>query len=256
MALDPELGSGFVTPGHKVVEVTPAELQAAGVDLAAAYAEEPGRDLTAPLDREYERLRREPSDINEHLPTLRALALEAGVVVELGMRTGVSTVALAAGRPARLVSLDVNPGAVRETCSRFRACGLDLIESMASLREPGVDFLLGAPWSTRAIELRTGSSLEWGPIPCDLLFVDTLHTERQLEAELERWAPVVRGKIALHDTVTFGKIGEDGRCPGLRGAINYFLHLGKGQGRWRIKTHYMNNNGLMVLERYAPEPGA
>ena len=47
------------------------------------------------LEVEYERLCATPSDIYEHLPTFVQLVLDrdAKVVVELGTRTGVSTVA-------------------------------------------------------------------------------------------------------------------------------------------------------------------
>lgn len=226
VALDPELAA------------PPSSVLTASSDTA----------LRAPLDVEYERLCAEPSDIHEHLPTLRALASEAQVVVELGMRAGISTVALAAGRPRALVSIDVDEEAVEAT--RFhllRRCGCEPALGLGddTLQWPGGD--------GRRVELVQGSSLEVDPIPCDLLFVDTLHTEEQLEQELARWSCVVRRTIVLHDTETYGKIGEDGKNPGLMGAVRYWLALGEGQGRWRIKTHRKNNNGLMILERFAEE---
>jgi hypothetical protein len=52
--------------------------------------------------------------------------------------------------------------------------------------------------------------------------------------------------IALHDTVTFGAKGEDGKEPGLRQAVADFL---SGHSEWSEFRHYENNNGLTVLER-------
>jgi hypothetical protein len=46
------------------------------------------------LDELYQRAANDPSDINEHVPTLRRLASEAQVVVEFGVRHGVSTLGL------------------------------------------------------------------------------------------------------------------------------------------------------------------
>lgn len=208
----------------------------------------------AALDAEYERLCAVPSDINEHLPTLRALASEPGVevVVELGMRTGVSTVALACGaldggQRADFRSYDIDPQAVRATFDRLVVAAHPHV-GHSSLGSGVIARLWGA-WGE--IQLVHGSSLEVEPVPCDLLFVDTLHTRDQLEDELQRWSDSVRKLIVLHDTVTFGRRGEDGREPGLLAAVAFWLRQGKGQKKWRLRQHYLNNNGLMVLERYA-----
>src|SRR5439155_17696626 len=47
-----------------------------------------------------------PSDINEHCPTLYALAKECRHVTEMGTRTGVSTTALLFAQPEKLVCYD------------------------------------------------------------------------------------------------------------------------------------------------------
>lgn len=221
--------------------------------------------LPDPLMREYERLCRLPSDINEHLPILRQLASSATQVVELGMRTGVSTVALLAGHPRRLLSVDVDERAIDATCDRLGGLvdgfwnNVRLGRPLRADDEPPehlarrYDCGRGpCPLPTgRMIELVRGSSLEVELRTCDLLFIDTLHTRDQLEAELQRWSDSVRKLIVLHDTVTYGRRGEDGREPGLLAAVAFWLRQGKGQKKWRLRQHYLNNNGLMVLERYA-----
>jgi hypothetical protein len=63
----------------------------------------------------YERACRQPSDIYEHLPTLRTYAAECDVVAEMGVRSIVSTWALLKGltqspkRPKKLICIDIEP---------------------------------------------------------------------------------------------------------------------------------------------------
>lgn len=82
--------------------------------------------------------------------------------------------------------------------------------------------------------------------PVELLFIDSLHTYAQLSAELERHWQKVTGCIVLHDTETFGVRGEDGKEPGLWGAVEDFL---KKHSEWRVKDRLRNNNGLTILAR-------
>jgi len=61
------------------------------------------------LDHAFEERCRRPSDINEHLVTLRDLAANCAHVTEFGVRKGVSTFALLHGQPNRLISYDIQP---------------------------------------------------------------------------------------------------------------------------------------------------
>ena len=51
----------------------------------------------------------------------------------------------------------------------------------------------------------------------------------------------------MHDTYTFGDVGEDGSKPGLNNAIENFMFFNKGI--WKIKFETPENNGLTILER-------
>lgn len=179
-----------------------------------------------------------------HLPTLRALTLAAnrgGIampgrgafaspprVVEFGVRTVVTTWAFLAARPASLVSVDIEDPP-RDAIEAAHACAA----------EDGTPF-----------EFWRRSTLDIPPVSCDLLFIDTLHTYRQLRAELERHAAGVTRFIAFHDTVTFGFVGMDGQSPGLQDAIEELV-AGKiaGSGEWVLRWHDERNNGLAVVER-------
>jgi hypothetical protein len=172
------------------------------------------------LEAYYQRMVRTPSDINEHCATLRRLAEKCEHATEFGVRYGVSTVSLLAGsitgKLSRLVSYDL-----------VDLCG-DIFKWLA----PTVfDFRIG---DSRNITIdRT-----------DLLLIDTVHTEGQLSLELARHSGNVRQWIVIHDTESYGEVGEDNR-PGLNPALNRFMSA----GGWKISEYYLHNNGLAVLEK-------
>ena len=188
------------------------------------------RQPPAMLEAAYQAAVSAPSDINEHLALLRELAAKCDHVTEFGMRGGVSTLALLAAQPKELISWDLNPYAVVSQ----RAADL--------LSVAGRTYFQPRVGDTRAIAV-----IE----PTDLLFIDTLHTARQLQAELARHADPVRGTVrrylVFHDTATFGMVGEDGSTPGLRAAIREFQKY-VSFPLWQLHTDRQNCNGLVVLE--------
>ena len=172
------------------------------------------------LDEEFERVCSTPSDINEHCVMLRNLAAIHDNVVELGVRYGVSTIALLAGRPKKLFSVDLR-------------CQIDAC-AFGHLAQPPTAF-----------KFIVGDSLTYVMPPCDFLFIDTLHTRDQLYAELIRHTYHVSKTIAMHDTESFGAIGEDGK-PGLTAALHQFLDENHN---WKVSKHFANNNGLTIISR-------
>ncbi|MFH0982036.1 MAG: hypothetical protein V2A79_10900 [Planctomycetota bacterium] len=159
------------------------------------------------------------SDIAAHGPALKRLASDVRHVTEFGTRGGNSTLALLAGRPKILHTWDIEP------CPTQRV--LEEICDGTNLR-----FMRG---NTLACDIE----------PTDLLFIDTLHTNGQLSAELERHGGKVGRYIVLHDTVAFGETGEDGG-PGLNGAVEGWLEK---HPEWKLETRDTRQHGLTVLER-------
>lgn len=90
-----------------------------------------------------------------------------------------------------------------------------------------------------------GDSLAVDPPECDVLFIDSYHTARQLLAELHRYAPFVRETILLHDTGYWGQVGEDGDV-GLCSAVDLFCSEGNG---WKVSKIFDVYPGLTVLEK-------
>lgn len=180
------------------------------------------------LQQRFELCRSTPSDINEHLDILRQLASECDHVTEMGVRTGMSTVALLAAQPAELISWDFNPYAI-------------ISQNIADLV-----VLAGQTF----FQPRVGDTLKIRIEPTDMLFIDTLHTFTQLKAELIRHAdPIedpIRKYLVFHDTVTFGSEGEDKQRPGLRAAVKFF-HENHAFPVWQLVEDRQNNNGLIIL---------
>lgn len=167
----------------------------------------------------YQRATDTPSDINQHCPTLRQLAAACDTVVEFGMRQGVSTTALLAGRPRNLITVDLYADPIARELERLSG--------------------------ETHFEFRLGSSLDITIPDCDLLFIDTHHTAGQLSQELRRHEARVRHWIALHDTEIFGEQGEDGG-PGLLAALEAFL---REHPSWLPRFHARHNHGLTILGR-------
>lgn len=178
----------------------------------------------------YEQHARTASDINEHLPTLKSYAEQCDSVVELGVRTGVSSSAFLAAKVKELRSYDL------DDCTEFL--------------KPLMDANKDTDW-----KFIQQSSLKCRFKDCDLLFIDTYHVYWMLKKELERHGNKAKKFIILHDTETFGTRPEsdwyqyEGLEPdtkGLKPAIDEFL---KDNPHWEIDRIYKNNNGLTILKR-------
>ena len=109
------------------------------------------------------------TDISEHLPTLRLLSSLCDHVVELGVRTGVSTAAIiSSGTPSTHYDILPQPYQFPEKNKFIQANTLEIT------------------------------------IPeTDMLFIDSEHSYPQLSQELKLHASRVRKYIAFHDTTTF-----------------------------------------------------
>ena len=189
--------------------------------------------------KKYIELSKTPSDINEHLETLKKYAQECDVIVEMGVRSIVSTWAFLAANPKKLTSLDLyNP-------VHF---GGNLQEVYDAASFSDIDF--------KFVEQ---DSLTYDIESCGLLFLDTWHDFLQLKKELTRHHSKVNKYIILHDTVSYGYVDEksademgklnevETNLPkGLWPAIEEFLYHNKNWVIWEKKP---NNNGLTVLKR-------
>lgn len=166
----------------------------------------------------YEKERNRPSDINEHFDTIKKFASGSETITEMGVRAIVSTWALLAGLPKKMISIDIKDpsdyGGNIETV--YNAC-----------KESGIDF-----------KFIKDDTLKVSIEATDLLFIDTLHEYAQLRAELAIHGNNSKKYIILHDTESCSKE--------LSPAIEEFLI---NNPCWIKQEVHTNNNGLTVLAR-------
>jgi hypothetical protein len=187
------------------------------------------------IQEKFEKKKNTVTDINQHLETIKKYASECEHVTEMGVRGIVSTWALLAAKPKKIVCYDVS--------------NLNVSEPKKTAEENGIEFIfINADVLTVSIE------------KTDLLFIDTLHRYLQLKKELETHASNVNKYIIMHDTTTFGTIDEPIYQPsckltginsekqGLVPALEEFLESEEGKN-WTIKEVFTNNNGLTIIER-------
>ena len=126
------------------------------------------------LADEYERVCNTPSDIYLHLPRMVALceAVDATHVIELGTRTGVSTIAwlYALEGRGRLTSVDIDP------------------------KPPIGDW---PHWTfIQGDDLEVVDRID----PAEIVFIDTSHLYDQTVKELNAYLPLAKRLIVCHDT--------------------------------------------------------
>jgi hypothetical protein len=178
------------------------------------------------LEEKYNEKRQIPSDISEHLPTLKKYAEECNHITEMGVRSIVSTYALLIGKPQKLISYDYYPINVDEVISLSNENGIDFKFICADTRDTIIE-------------------------ETDLLFIDTLHNYNQLKKELELHGGKVKKYLIFHDTTTFEFGGESyvgEKEVGLWPAIEEFL---QANPNWIIYERFTNNNGLTILKNEA-----
>lgn len=160
-------------------------------------------------------------DICEHLDTLAELAKDCEHITEMGFRYGASFCAFLKAKPKKLITYDLAiPKTATQELDKFKG-------------------------DTETV-YHEKSTLDVSIEDTDLLFIDTLHTYKQLQKELELHANKSQKYLAFHDTVTYAHRGEDGSQKGLMDAIQEFL---RENAAWAIHKHHYNNNGLTILIR-------
>lgn len=218
------------------------------------------------FEREYTARCARPSDINEHLPTLAALAGDCDSIAELGVRAVVSTYALMHGMCKGTVGVE----RAAPTTTAPKVLWMNDINAvdaavMNNIRDRA------SKTCNIDVESAWGNDLQV-ELPArrfDMTFIDTWHVYGQLKRELTRFAPHTDKYIVMHDTTVDGVRGETLRLgfdavrqstesgfpveeitKGLWPAVTEFLASVDGAD-WKLVRRFTNNNGLTVLSRNA-----
>ncbi len=179
------------------------------------------------------------SDINEHIPTIVRYGQECNTIIEMGVRSIVSTWGWLGCAPEKLTCYDIHDP------SRW---GADIKSVYETAEAYDIEF-----------EFIQANVLEIEIPETDLLFIDTWHTYDQLKAELEIHSKNVKKYICFHDTTSYEFTNEssmhenvwegDTSNRGIWPAIEEFLEDNK---EWKLKERFKNNNGFTIIERIKP----
>jgi SAM-dependent methyltransferase len=206
-------------------------------------------DIGSSLESSYKIKSAAPSDINEHLPTLRKLAEECTHITEAGVRSVVSSYAFATALKGKAGHTLVQVDLVKSP---------NVTKFQAECKAEGVNTLFYEE-----------SDLTCPLADTDLFFIDTWHIYGHLKRELARWHSHAKNYIVMHDTTVDEWLGETVRVgwnaaeqskqtgipvdeitKGLWPAIDEFL---KEHPEWLLEKRYTNNNGLTILKRRSVE---
>jgi len=213
------------------------------------------------LEAKYITLCNTSSDINEHLPTLKAYAQECSSVFETGVRGVISSYAL-------LYGLVENKNITDKVIflNDIDDCNIDEFKKLAEANYVSVKY----QWINNL-------ELEFLPNETfDLTFIDTWHVYGQLKRELEKFSKITNKYIIMHDTEIDGIEGETKRLYGmyndlyvnnnldglvnrtkipkheiLKGIIPAIDEFLSANTNWVMEKQYKNNNGLTILKRIA-----
>lgn len=213
------------------------------------------------LNANYERVIETPSDVWEHLPLLCKYAMECDRIVEIGVRSAVSTWAFLKGLAhnnsvtKQLICVDLEDIPSIETIiSHAKSAGIDM------------RFIRG---DSATIDFKACSRPTFSPLKSDdtydMLFIDSWHVGGHLERELATHGHKIQKYIIMHDTESDGINGESMRCgynisaqskqygysessirTGLTITIDAFI---SNNPEWSVKEKHDHNNGLTVLHR-------
>lgn len=204
------------------------------------------------ISQKYEELCKTPSDINEHLPTLKSCASKCKSILELGVRNIVSTYAFIYGlvNPVNLSDNTYKPYLLMNDLVQPN---LDELIDYVKALNIQVDFI-----KSNNLHLDIKQNF-------DMIFIDTWHVYGQLKRELAKFGPLANKYIILHDTTVDGDNGETVRNgwdvekqseetgipvdeikKGLWQAVEEFLNTNTD---WKLGVRYHNCNGLTILKK-------
>jgi len=185
------------------------------------------------------------SDIFEHVPVLKTLSTECSSVVEIGLRSMVSTWGILQG-------LAENPTNIKSYI------GIDISSPLPAKLEMAKTL---AEHNQVQFNFMQKNSMHADIPNTDLLFIDSLHTYAHLSFELERYSNKINKYIAMHDTSApwgdtddneyYGDYSEypsyiDRTKKGLWLAVVDFL---ANHPEWKLEERRLNNHGFTVLKR-------
>lgn len=206
--------------------------------------------MSVDIERKLTHAIKHHGDIDEHLIYLMKLSSDCESILECGVRDIVSSWAFVNGliinksNHKKLICSDINP-----------ASGAQELATACS--ENGIHH-----------KFIVGNDLDMDMEPYDMIFIDTWHIYGQLKRELAKMCSYAKKYIVMHDTEVDKIHGESIRLndnidrmiqksgysreditTGLGRAVDEFLEV---HPEWKVKKHFVHENGLTILERVQP----
>lgn len=173
------------------------------------------------MQQRFDRLCSSKCDIAKELPYLIEFGKGCKRIVEFGVRGGCSMTAWLLCKPDSILGVDIHLSNLNNSVF-FGEGGLrKRFEDYAQLHR--INF-----------ELVEANSLKIKPIVADLLFIDTMHTNKHAGLELKRHGDNVKKFILLHD---IGKVTE---------AVDSFVNKRKN---WTRLPDIQGSPGLGIIKR-------
>lgn len=201
------------------------------------------------VENKLQQLIHRPGDINEHLATLSKYASECQSVFETGVRGCISSWAFTHG----LLHNGCEDSNKKLFMNDIDACNIDELLHVTQSLPISVEY----QWINN-LKLELNETF-------DLTFIDTWHIYGQLKRELQKFAPITKKYIIMHDTTVDEWLGETIRCgwdakqqsidsgfpeeeitKGLWYAVDEFL---SANPEWVLHERFTHNNGLTILRR-------
>ena len=153
-------------------------------------------------------------DMYKRLDYIQKTFIGVETITEFGPFQGCSTAAWISLRPKKFVTVD-------------RGMSLDIPVFQQAAEEVGVSF-----------KFVIGNDLEIDIEPCELLFIDTMHTEDHTFNELQRHADKISKYLVFHDV-------NPNRFNTLKGINKWWVN----HSEWQLKYQDFEDCGFMVLEK-------
>ena len=153
-------------------------------------------------------------DMYKRLDYIQKTFIGVETITEFGPFQGCSTAAWISLRPKKFVTVD-------------RGMSLDIPVFQQAAEEVGVSF-----------KFVIGNDIEIDIEPCELLFIDTMHTEDHTFNELLRHADKISKYLVFHDV-------NPNRFDTLKGINKWWVN----HSEWQLKYQDFEDCGFMVLEK-------
>ncbi len=132
---------------------------------------------------------------------------------------------------------------------------------------PELMLQLAKKWAVEkgiSFQFQLANDLDIDLEPVDMLHIDTFHAYRHLTTELEKFSPIAKKYILMHDTS--GNFGQNDQPGGWENEAKYPAHISRfkrglwtavedflqGNHEWELHERNQQGDGYTVLKRRSP----